>query len=53
MGKKTEGNNHLEDLGVGRKMVLKWTLQEQYGRVWTGFIWLRIGNMDSIRGGNC
>jgi hypothetical protein len=31
----------LEDLGL--KGVLKWILNEQCGRLQTGFIWLRIG----------
>jgi hypothetical protein len=31
---------HLEDLSVGRKIILEWEIG---GRVWTGFIWLRIG----------
>jgi hypothetical protein len=27
------------------KMILKWILRKQSGRVWTGFIWLRTGTV--------
>jgi hypothetical protein len=33
---------HTEDLDLDR-LILKWILGNQGGRVWTGFIWLRIG----------
>lgn len=28
---------HLEDLSVGGKMIFKWRVQEQDGRVWIAF----------------
>jgi hypothetical protein len=34
-----KGKNHLEDLGVEGEIG---------GRVWTGFIWLRIGASDGL-----
>jgi hypothetical protein len=38
--RKPEGQNHLEDLGVGEKVMdiegVRWV-------AWTGLIWLRIG----------
>jgi hypothetical protein len=37
-----EGKNHFEDLDVDGRL-LEWILYKQVGRVWTGFIWLRIG----------
>jgi len=40
---KPERKNHLEDLGVDVKIILEWILGKLGGRVWTGFIWLRIG----------
>jgi hypothetical protein len=35
------GNRPLEDLGVGEKTILKWTLEEE--EACTGLIWLRTG----------
>jgi len=35
--------DHSEDLGVNGNMTLQWILGKQGGKVWTGFIWLRIG----------
>ena len=34
---------HLEDTGVDGRTILKCTLREQDGRVWTGSIWLSTG----------
>jgi hypothetical protein len=39
---KLEARNYLEGLGVGGITILKWILNNYNGRVWTGFIWLRI-----------
>jgi hypothetical protein len=36
------GRDHLEDLGVDGK-ILEWILGKEGGKVWAGFIWLRIG----------
>jgi hypothetical protein len=33
----------LIDIGIGGRIILKWTSKEQNISVWTGFIWLRIG----------
>jgi len=40
---KTEGKNHLEDLGLGGGIKLKLILRECDGRTWNGLICLRIG----------
>jgi len=34
--------DHSEDLGVRRKIILKYILEKQGENVWTGFIWIRI-----------
>jgi hypothetical protein len=37
-----KGRDHLEDLGVDRKIILEWMLGTQGERLWTGCIWPRI-----------
>jgi hypothetical protein len=34
---------HMEDVGIGGRIILKLILEKWAGRMWTGFIWLRIG----------
>jgi hypothetical protein len=40
---KPEGEEYSEDLGVNESIILEWILRKQVGRIWIGFIWLRIG----------
>jgi hypothetical protein len=41
--KNLQGRNHSEDLDVDG-MATEWILGKYGGKVWTGFIWLRIGS---------
>jgi hypothetical protein len=34
--------DHLEDLGVDRRIILKWILKMWAREAWPGLIWLRI-----------
>jgi len=34
--------DHLEDIGVDRKVILKWIFKTWGGGAWIGLIWLRI-----------
>lgn len=35
--------DHFEDLYLDGRIILKQILKKQCGKVWAGFIWLRIG----------
>jgi len=35
---KSEGRDHLEDVGADGKMLLEWILGKNVGRLWTGCI---------------
>jgi hypothetical protein len=43
-----KGIDHLEDLGIDGKIILKLILRKQGGKVWTGFVWLRIGTSGEL-----
>jgi hypothetical protein len=46
--KSLEGRNLLEGIGVDGRVILKLVLKKLGGRVWTGFIWLRLGTSGGI-----
>jgi len=39
---------HSEDLGVVGRVILEGILRKQVGRVWTDFIWPRIGTSGGL-----
>jgi hypothetical protein len=41
---KPEGKRPHRKLGVDGRMMLEWILGTERGKMWTGFIWLKIGN---------
>jgi len=36
--RKTERRDHLRDLGIDWKMILKWITKKEHVRMWKGFI---------------
>jgi hypothetical protein len=40
--------DHLKDLGVDGRTILDWILGKEGGKLWTGFVWLRIGADDRL-----
>ena len=45
---RSEGKNHLENLGVDGRIILNWILKKQECQAWSGFIWLRIGTSSGL-----
>jgi hypothetical protein len=39
---------HFENLGVGVRIILKWTLKKSFGRAWSGLIWIWIGTSSEV-----
>jgi hypothetical protein len=42
------GRDQSEDLDVDVRKILQWILGKYDGKVWTVFIWLRIGTNDGL-----
>ena len=43
----TDERDHLEDLSLDGRVILRWMLQKQ-GEEWTGFIWLSAGKTGGL-----
>ena len=39
---KLKERDHLEDIGIGERIILKWTFKMWGWRVWTELVWFRI-----------
>jgi hypothetical protein len=37
--------DHVKELGLGGRIILKLIFKKWQGEAWTGFIWLRIGTV--------
>jgi hypothetical protein len=46
--KSLKERDHLEDLYVGGRIILKWNLEKYNGVIWTSFIWLRMGTSGAV-----
>jgi hypothetical protein len=44
---KPEGKEHLEDLAEDGR-ILEWIIEKYDGKLWIGFIWLRLWNTDCM-----
>jgi hypothetical protein len=38
--------DHLRDIGVDGRIVLKWVLRKHRDNMWIGLLWLRAGSND-------
>jgi hypothetical protein len=45
---KPEGKDHSEDLSADRRIILKWILKKEVGRMWTELIWLNVGTSGGL-----
>jgi hypothetical protein len=48
LAQKPEGKDHLEDVGVDERIMLKFILNKWDGRLRTGLIWFRIGTSGGL-----
>jgi hypothetical protein len=44
----SEGKIQLRGHGLDHRIKLKWILEKSGGRVWSGFIWFRIGTSGGL-----
>jgi hypothetical protein len=43
-----KGRDHSEELRINGRIILEWILGKLGGKVWTEFIWLRIGTRSGL-----
>jgi hypothetical protein len=43
-----KGKDQMKVLGADLRIIIKWILEKQGGRLWTGLIWLRIQSSDGL-----
>jgi hypothetical protein len=43
-----KGRDHLEALHVDGKIILQWILGKECEKLWTGFMWIRKGNISGL-----
>jgi hypothetical protein len=43
-----KGRDHAQDLDIDGKIIFEWILGKYGAKMWTGFIWLRIGTSGGI-----
>jgi hypothetical protein len=43
-----KGRNRSEQLGVNARIILEWILEKYSVKLWTRFIWLRIGTVGGL-----
>jgi hypothetical protein len=43
-----KGRDCLKDIGVDGSITLEWILEKYGGKLWTGFIWFRIGTSGGL-----
>jgi hypothetical protein len=42
------GRNHTGDISIDGRIIVEWNLGKYGGKVWIGFIWLRIGTSGGL-----
>jgi hypothetical protein len=48
LSENLKGRDHLENIDVDGRVILKWILKKYGGRVYTRFIWLGIGTSGGL-----